>query len=168
MHVCRNCVPVLHHEYDTVDVLPYSFSLLQGSFSIPCKTTEGRAKIHSSSNGSNWYVSTTCRAKHWLCIPYNYNYVLLYAAVLVPVPVILVVLIRKDIKYTVTRFPQTFCVPNNSNLAFYYSILLINISLATDTCLLIVILYVVHKVYHMLYSKWIVILLSFVRWVRTH
>ena len=70
----------------------------------------------------------------------------MYPALLAPLPGILVTLIHKDYKYIVSGFPQSFCVPSDGDLAFYSSHLLVNILLATAVCLLIVIIWVVHKV----------------------
>ena len=71
-----------------------------------------------------------------------------YTGWLFPLPSVIVALTMEEYKYVLVQFPPFFCASANMRLWFYSVMLIISIFLAVEVCLLIVMFWVVHKVWY--------------------
>ena len=75
----------------------------------------------------------------------------LVAGWLIPLPSVVVALTNQDFKYVLMQFPPLFCASVNMDLWFYAVMIIINILIAIEVCLLLVVFWVVHKVCDVVY-----------------
>lgn len=65
---------------------------------------------------------------------------------LIPLPAVLVALIKPQSKYIISYFPPEFCITSDKDLWFYSTMLVIDVLAVIHMMSLIVVLWVVHKV----------------------
>ena len=77
----------------------------------------------------------------------NCIYIILNTGLLIPLPSVIVSLAGEGQGYVMINFPPFYCGPNNSDLAFYSLVLILNIILILGIPQLIVVAWILHKVW---------------------
>lgn len=68
----------------------------------------------------------------------------IYTGLLLPMPAVIYTLVES--KYILAQFPPLLCLPQNSNIFYYSTILLNNILIGTGVCMFIPMGWIIHKV----------------------
>ena len=85
-----------------------------------------------------------CLGKEKL-VYYMYNIIFSVVGLLLPLPA--VIYSQLKLKYVTVVFPPLLCLPSNSDLFYYSTVLVVNVLTALGISMFIPMFYVVHKVY---------------------
>lgn len=75
---------------------------------------------------------------------------IVYTGWLFPLPSVVVALTKDKFRFVLMQFPPLFCASVNMDLWLYSVMIVINVFIAVEVCLLLVVFCAVHKVYYTL------------------